>query len=256
MRTRGRDGSVEAIAMPASSRNNRSAVVLGAACLAVTVRAANRADVGSADRSEVNSPPAPERTVILRTGEQILIRPIRPEDKEGLLDGLHRLTPESRYRRFFSPVAHLSARQLRFLTEVDHRTHEALVAIDPDSRKGIGVARFIRSTTEPTIAEAAVAVVDNWHGRGLGTALLKALAARGREEGVERFSASVLAGNLKMLQLVRRLSDSAVIDSTGQVAEVQVKLRRGGMPAGLSHAVRLTAGGEVEVDPRHPAAPS
>ena len=153
-------------------------------------------------------------------------------------------------------MARLSARQLRFLTEVDHRRHEALVAIDLDSGKGIGVARFIRSTTEPTVAEAAVAVVDNWQGRGLGTALLKALAARGREEGVERFSASVLAGNSKMLQLVRRLSDSAVIDNTGQVAELQVKLRRGGMPAGLSHAVRLVAGGEVEVDPRHPAAPS
>jgi len=193
---------------------------------------------------------------LLRGGERVLIRPIRPEDKEGLLGGLHRLTGESRYRRFFSPVSELSARQLRYLTEVDHCTHEALVAIDLGSREGIGVARFIRSTSEPTVAEAAVAVVDDWQGRGLGTTLLKALAGRARQEGVERFSASVLAGNSPMLQLVRRLSDSAVIDSTGQVAEVQVKLRHAGIPSGLSHGMRLAAGGEVELDPRHPAAPA
>jgi len=150
----------------------------------------------------------------------------------------------------------LSTRQLCYLTEVDHHTHEALVAIDLDSARGIGVARFIRSTTDPTAADAAVAVVDDWQGRGLGTALLKALAARAREERVERFTASVLAGNSPMLELVRRLSDTAVIEGAGSVAEVQVKLRRRGMPAALSQAIRLAAGGEVEVDPRHPATPS
>ena len=72
------------------------------------------------------SPFAPRRTVMLRSGDQVLVRPIRPGDKEGLLDGFRRLTPESRYRRFFSPVPELSVRQLGYLTEVDHRTHEAL----------------------------------------------------------------------------------------------------------------------------------
>jgi GNAT superfamily N-acetyltransferase len=194
--------------------------------------------------------------VVLRSGQQVLIRPIRPEDKEGLLAGLHELTLESRYRRFFSPVSELSARQLRYLTEVDHHTHEALVAIDLDSQKGIGVARFIRWTSEPTVAEAAVAVLDDWQSRGLGTALLNALAARAREEGIERFSASVLAGNSRMLELVRRISDSAVIDGAGLVAEVQVKLRRSGIPFGLSHGMRLAAGRQVELDPQHPAASS
>ena len=79
----------------------------------------------------------------------IVIRPIRADDKEILVGGLHRLSPESRYRRFFAPKAKLSATQLRYLTEVDHHTHEALVAIDPRTGEGVGVARFIRSPTEP-----------------------------------------------------------------------------------------------------------
>ena len=104
-------------------------------------------------------------SVMLRSGSRVLIRPIRPEDKKALIDGLHRLTPESRYRRFFSLMPELSARQLRYLTEVDHRTHEALVATDPSTGDGIGVARFIRSTTDSRVAEVAVAVVDDWQGR-------------------------------------------------------------------------------------------
>jgi len=141
-----------------------------------------------------------------------------------LLDGLHRLTPESRYRRFFSPMPELSARQLRYLTEVDHRIHEALVAIDPSTGEGIGVARFIRSPTDPRIAEVAVAVVDNWQGRGVGTALLEALAVRGREEGVERFTASVLARNSTMLELLRQLGDTTVLDRAGAVVDLQIEL--------------------------------
>jgi GNAT superfamily N-acetyltransferase len=68
-----------------------------------------------------------------------------------------------------SPTAHLSARQLAYLTEVDHRDHEALVAIEPSSRDGLGVARYVRSRENPREAEFAVAVADDWQRRGLGT---------------------------------------------------------------------------------------
>ena len=65
----------------------------------------------------------------LRRGERVLIRPIRPSDKPPLLEGFRRLSQESRHRRFFSPVPELGAGQLRYLTEVDHDAHEALVAL-------------------------------------------------------------------------------------------------------------------------------
>ncbi len=192
--------------------------------------------------------------VELRSGDRILIRPIRPEDKEDLLEGLHRMTPESRYRRFFSPMPELSARELRYLTEVDHRTHEALVAIDPGTDTGIGAARFIRSTADPTTAEVAVAVLDDWQGRGVATTLLEALTSRGREEGVKRFTASVLAGNAPMLELLRHLGDTTVVDRGAGVVELQMELCDIGVPAGLSHALRAVARGEAAAAPQHPAA--
>ncbi len=192
----------------------------------------------------------------LRKGERILIRPIGPGDKEMLADGFQRLTPESRYRRFFSPMDRLGAEELRYLTEVNHHTHEALIAIEPDSGEGLGVARFVRSATDPRAAEVAVAVVDDWQGRGLGTALLQHLADRAREEGIECFTASVLVDNSPMVELLRELGDTEIVDREAGVIEMRIQLGGSGVPAGLSQAVRGAARGALSMRPRHAADPA
>ncbi|MEA2283671.1 MAG: hypothetical protein QOK21_4278, partial [Solirubrobacteraceae bacterium] len=61
-----------------------------------------------------------ERALTLRDGSRIVIRPIEPDDRDDLREGFERLSPESRYRRFFSPVPRLSERHLDYLTQVDH----------------------------------------------------------------------------------------------------------------------------------------
>src|SRR5437660_3402126 len=66
--------------------------------------------------------------VTLRDGVSIFIRPIDAGDKAALVQGFEKLSPESRYRRFFSPLSRLSERDLAYLTEVDHHDHEALIA--------------------------------------------------------------------------------------------------------------------------------
>ena len=133
--------------------------------------------------------------VELRDGSRVRIRQLGPNDKAGLAAGFERLSELSRYRRFLSPTADLTARQLAYLTEVDHHDHEALVAIEPSSRDGLGVARYVRSSKDRQEAEFAVAVADDWQGRGLGTALLRHLAMRAREEGITRFTGLVSSEN-------------------------------------------------------------
>ena len=79
------------------------------------------------------------------TARRSTLRPIEAADRDGAAEGFERLSPESRYRRFFAPMPRLSERDLDYLTRVDHHDHEALVALDARTGDGVGVARFVRT---------------------------------------------------------------------------------------------------------------
>jgi RimJ/RimL family protein N-acetyltransferase len=175
--------------------------------------------------------------------ERIEIRPIRPDDREALADGLRRLSAESRYRRFFSPLDELSEQQLTYLTEVDHHDHEALVAVEAGTEQGIGVARFVRSKGDPGVAEVAVAVADDWQGRGIGSELLHRLTERAREEGISRFSGSILEENRPMRELMAEVGDVRVIDRAAGTIDVEVELPEEGIGAALRETLRAAARG-------------
>jgi RimJ/RimL family protein N-acetyltransferase len=189
---------------------------------------ADRQDPEARDRraaggGEVGASVGQRRRLELRDGSAVEVRPITSADRRLLEAGFERLSPESRYRRFFSPVSRLSRRQLDYLTDVDHRDHEALVAIDPSSGDLVGVARFVR--TRPEVAEPAIVVADDWQGRGLASQLLDLLADRAREEGVECFVAPILAENRAAIALFERLGDGTVRHD-GLEVEVTIPLER------------------------------
>ena len=142
----------------------------------------------------------------LPDGRRLLFRPIEPTDKEVLAAGFERLSAESRYRRFFRSIDHLSPKQLKYLTEVDGVDHVAWVAILPDAapeEQGAGVARWVRLPNEPEAAEAAVTVVDSLHGLGIGTTLLHILGREALARGVKCFKAWVLGENQTIQGLLK-----------------------------------------------------
>ncbi len=102
----------------------------------------------------------PETQVTLADGSVITLREVRPDDKDAIAAGFAALSPESRYRRFFTAMSRLSGSDLRYLTEVDHADHEAVLGFTADGEP-VGVARYVRGDI-PEEAEVAVAVVDAW----------------------------------------------------------------------------------------------
>ena len=74
----------------------------------------------------------------LADGARLRVRPIVPADREPLADAFDRLSDRSRHQRFLAPKPRLSARELDYLTDVDHVTHEALVAIDETTGDIVG----------------------------------------------------------------------------------------------------------------------
>jgi RimJ/RimL family protein N-acetyltransferase len=145
----------------------------------------------------------PEELVTLRDGTKALLRPIRPEDRWRIAEGLKLLSPRTKYLRFHTHIERFTDEQLTYLTEVDHRDHEAWVALDPENldEPGWGVARYVRLADDPTVAEAAVTVVDEVQGRGIGTTLLRRLAGSAIENGIRTFRNYVLAENEEMLEV-------------------------------------------------------
>ena len=191
------------------------------------------------------STPSWRRTITLRDGARVMLRPIAPEDKPLLAASFERLSEESRYRRFFTTKNELSLADLDYLVDVDHEDHEAIVAIDPSSGEGLGVARYIRSLDDVEVAEVAVTVADDWQGRGLGRALLDRLTYRARREGVRRFSALVQSDNLASLGLFEGVGDTRRRFDTGEVELVIELPPKRGMGARLARALREAAEGTL-----------
>src|SRR4051795_4010973 len=103
----------------------------------------------------------------LPDGTRVHVRPIVPEDKPLLVDGLRRLSPEAAFRRFMSPKVSFSEAELRYLTEVDQVDHIALVALAAeDPARLIAVARCVR--VAPDTADVAGVGGDPWQGPGGG----------------------------------------------------------------------------------------
>ncbi len=148
----------------------------------------------------ITAPPAHwEGDVLLRDGRTAHIRPIRPEDDELMVEFYARVSDESKYYRFFSPMPVLSERDVRRFTQVDHLDRVALVVVLQERMIAVGRYDVVR----PREAEVAFLVEDDHQGRGIAQLLLEHLAQAGRERGVERFTAEVLPDNSRMIQTFR-----------------------------------------------------
>lgn len=141
----------------------------------------------------------------LRDGRRVRIRLISPADKSGLIAGLTRLSPRSRYLRFHRVVERLSDDELRYLTELDMRNHFAWVAVslDEPGQPGIGVIRYVRDAADRRAAEVAITIVDDYQGVGLGRLLLETLLVSAMMNGIERLRAIVLREDEAALRLFR-----------------------------------------------------
>lgn len=185
--------------------------------------------------------------IALRDGSRVRIRPVRRSDDELLLRGFRRLSRESRYRRFLAPTPELSDTTVRYLTDVDHHDHEALIALDGQCNEAVGVARYVRDPARPEAAEIAVTVIDEWQGRGLGTLLLEAISLRAREKGISTLTALMLVENTEMMDLLEQLGTVRIVDRAGGTVEVEVRIPAVGVGPALRKLIRIAAASDIAI---------
>jgi len=153
----------------------------------------------------IRGPGLKPQRVVLEDGTPVLVRPLLPDDKALLYEGLARMSARSRHQRFERPIRELSSAELSYLTEIDYENHMAWVAIDSSEgrEQAVGVARYVRLNSDPLGAEVIVTVADSHKCRGLGTVLLERLSETATANGVERFTAFVYWDSAPVLKIVR-----------------------------------------------------
>ena len=166
------------------------------------------------------------RVVELRDGTRVHLRPITPEDEPLLHEAVAAMSERTVYFRFFSPIKRMSDALAHRLAVVDYKDRFAIVATThkPGSRERIvGVARYDRAT-QTDIAEVAVAVIDEFQRRGLGSMLLAELARVARSHGIRSFQLIVLPENREMLGLLHKMGWIHQAKVVGGVYEISFEL--------------------------------
>ena len=138
----------------------------------------------------------------LNDGSPVIIRAVRPDDKDRILTAFLALEPHSIYARFFYAKTELSEEELRQLTEIDYVSAVVLLATFGARRQEtvIGLGRYAASEGS---AEVAFVVEEDYAGRGIAGRLLHHLAHIARENGITKFEADVLEDNAAMFAVFR-----------------------------------------------------
>ncbi|WP_370030675.1 GNAT family N-acetyltransferase [Qipengyuania mesophila] len=178
----------------------------------------------------------------LADGRDICIRTMGPDDEERLRGGIARMSPRSRYLRFFSGGASPPDWVIERLLDVDGVLHLAWGAIDmshPEERV-MGAVHAMRPSAGEREAEFSVGVVDDYHGMGVGRLLAATLLLDAEDGHMEAFRAHVLAENEAARGFIRRLGGRHVAQDGPQaeylleVAPALARLRQESDPPGLA----------------------
>ncbi|GAB3477593.1 GNAT family N-acetyltransferase [Amycolatopsis cihanbeyliensis] len=156
------------------------------------------------------------RTVRLRDGRPVEVGLLTPADAAELGAALRAADAETLRRRFCGPPPRVTPRLLRYLTELDYVRRFALVTREPGGR-GVGIARY-EATDEPGVAEVAVVVDRAWRRLGGASALVRMLGEAAAQRGFTRFTATYLAANRPVAELLDDVGAKQVIaDGIGEM---------------------------------------
>jgi len=159
-------------------------------------------------------------TSTLVGGWRVWLRLLEPGDADLLRQFFWRLSSETIYRRFLSPITAPSNALLKRLVDVDHHDREALIAMDER-----GIAGIARYGTDGSSHDVAVVVADDWQGRGLGKVLIRRLAHIARMRGIASFHATMLGENRRAQSLVLGLSPKTKMRFQAGYLEADIPLR-------------------------------
>lgn len=162
-----------------------------------------------------------ERTLALKGGRSVLMRPAGATDAEGIRALFHRLSERDVYTRFFRNIRGLSNRDVQQLCNLNHDNQVAFVAVvggREDPQVVAHTCYFVDADTG--LAETAFMVHPDWQGQGLANAMQQSMVEHARAQGVKGFVADILATNDAMIRLAQRASAQVRTEPEGSTVRV------------------------------------
>ena len=172
------------------------------------LHAAKRRRLVYADQILPSAHPYPENlkeTITARSGEQLVVRPIRSSDEDHIKAMFYQFSEQTKYLRYHGTLKSLPHNKLQVFCNVDYDTEMALVVVrgKADHEEIIGVGRYM-TVPGRRAAEMAFVVSDQWQRNGIGTHLFHRLLEIGKQAGIRQFDADVLPENSGMLKIFHR----------------------------------------------------
>src|SRR3954451_21421828 len=164
---------------------------------------------------------APGVDVALRDGSTVRMRSARPADYDAVHAFLEGLSDESRWLRFFGAGPNLDDAAT---VAVKGPHSVSLVGVTGSDGQVVGHGMYVRETDGQ--AEVAFAVADARQGNGMATILLGALADAAAAEGIDTFTATVMLGNHRMIDLFRESGYPVQVRSEPDVIDVSFPTSR------------------------------
>jgi len=152
----------------------------------------------------------------------VAIRQARPEDLPALSDFFAGLSAHTRYLRFFGPVAP-GAALLRTLAGLADNI-DALVAVRGGVIVGHAMAVDRDEPRGTRVTDIGLVVHDAWQGRGVGSALMRALVTGAQARGVSTLEMDVLDGNRQVLAMITGHWPAACVDHNSDGFAIRVRL--------------------------------
>jgi len=160
----------------------------------------------------------------MKSGTDVVLRPIRPEDEPAKYEMFFSSSPESLRTRFFYPLKEIPHEFLIYFVNVDYDRNISLIAeIQEDSKKRMIGAASLVMNADMTSGEIAVFVHDSFQGNGLGFKFIQVLIDIAREKSLQEVRAEVLRENTRMLGIFRHFGFTTH-HSTGDAIECILKL--------------------------------
>ena len=152
-----------------------------------------------------------QRHVTLRSGEKVLIRPLRVADGALYPDFLKDVTPDDLRLRFFASMREVSPELIDKLIHYDPATAMAFVAIEEANGRLLGVVR-LHNDDKGENGEFAILTRSHLKGHGLGWLMMKHMISYAKGSGLKTVRGQVLADNVTMLQMCAELGFHSTVD--------------------------------------------